>query len=93
MNKTDPLVGKTIGNHVVSQRLGGPATGGLYLAEHPQMGSRVVVKVLPPEHVLDAALVRRMLDEARTTNRIDHPGVVRVVDYGTVVGVVIAHVE
>src|SRR6185436_4110686 len=49
----------------------------------------VAVKLIRPERVAaDPALIARFEREAKTTARIAHPHVVRVMDYGTVDGVV-----
>jgi serine/threonine-protein kinase len=76
----DPLIGRSIGNHTIEECL--DSGGGVYLARHPDIGSRVVVKVLLPESLADEESVRRLVDEARAANRIDHPGVVRILDLG-----------
>jgi serine/threonine protein kinase len=56
--------------------------GAVYLAEDAQLSRRVGLKVLP---VPDAQgdLVARLLREARTLARLEHPGIVPVHDVGT----------
>lgn len=82
MKKKDPSIDQTVGNHVIIERLGTSPSGDLFVAEHPDIHNRVVVKVLRPEHVVRPGRIARMLAEARATNSIAHPGVVRVLDYG-----------
>ncbi len=57
--------------------VGGMAS--VYSATH-RNGSRVAVKWLHPELCLDSEMRKRFLREGLIANRIDHPGVVRVLD-------------
>ena len=60
------------------------ATGGMgevYLARHRELGTEVALKLLPAMPLEAAASVReRFAREARLTARVQHPGVVRVLD-------------
>lgn len=76
----DEFIGTTIGHHKIVKRLGHGELSTVYLAEHPGIKSRLVVKVLRPEHVGDTSTVRRFLDEARAVNLIEHPGIIRIHD-------------
>jgi len=57
--------------------------GAVYLAEHPQIGRRVAVKVLRPEMIREPQLLVRFLNEARAANAIRHPNIIEVLDSGT----------
>lgn len=57
--------------------------GAVYLAEHPDIGRRVAVKVLRPELIKDAQLLLRFLNEARAANAIRHPNIIEILDSGT----------
>ena len=57
--------------------------GAVYLAEHPQIGRRVAVKVLRPEMIREQQLLVRFLNEARAANAIRHPNIIEVLDSGT----------
>jgi serine/threonine protein kinase len=55
--------------------------GTVYLAEDPDLGREVAIKVLNATE-LDSALARRMVREAKIIARLEHPGIVPVHDVG-----------
>jgi serine/threonine-protein kinase len=57
--------------------------GAVYLAEHPEIGRKVAVKVLRAELSRDAQLLTRFLNEARAANAIRHPNIIEILDSGT----------
>lgn len=57
--------------------------GAVYLAEHPEIGRRVAIKVLRPELIKDPQLLLRFLNEARAANAIRHPNIIEILDSGT----------
>src|SRR4030095_8420271 len=56
--------------------------GAVYLAEHPDIGRKVAVKVLRTEYSRDAQLLGRFLNEARAANAIRHPNIIEILDSG-----------
>ncbi len=54
--------------------------GAVYEAEHTEIGTRIAIKVLRSEHVLNPNVVRRFQQEARSTAKIGHPNIVAVLD-------------
>src|SRR5689334_15306055 len=78
----DPLLGQTIGNYVVKQKLGEGGMGSVYLAEHPAIGKKVALKVLHAEFAANQEVVSRFFNEARAVNDIQHPNIIDIVDYG-----------
>src|SRR5688572_2807173 len=59
--------------------LGKGGMGSVYHAEHTGLGRPVALKILELE---SKEAARRFEREARTAARLDHPGCVRVLDYG-----------
>ncbi len=54
----------------------------VYLARHVLIDRLSAIKLLRPEFGGDAALRRRFLQEAKAVNRINHPNIVEITDYG-----------
>ncbi len=54
--------------------------GEVYAADPVQGGPRVALKVLRPEFVANAQVLSRFLEEARTSMRLLHPNIVRVLE-------------
>src|SRR5581483_8851999 len=57
--------------------------GVVYLAEHPEIGRKVAVKVLHRDFARDEQLLGRFLNEARAANAIRHPNIIEILDSGT----------
>ena len=64
---------------------GGMAT--VYLADDRNTGQQVAVKVMHDDLANDPEFVRRFATEARAAASLDHPNIVRVLDYGSYDGV------
>jgi eukaryotic-like serine/threonine-protein kinase len=78
----DLIIGQTIGNYLVTQKLGEGGMGSVYLAEHPHIGKKVALKVLHSEFASNQEVVSRFFHEAKAVNDIQHPNIVDIVDYG-----------
>jgi serine/threonine-protein kinase len=78
------LIGQTVGNYLVKQRLGEGGMGAVYLAEHPTIGKKVALKVLHAEFATNTEVVERFFNEAKAVNSIAHPNIVDIVDYGVI---------
>jgi len=77
------MIGQTVGNYRITGRLGQGGMGTVYLAEHPGFGRRAAVKLLRPELTRQPQSVQRFFNEARAANAVGHPGIVDVLDMGT----------
>ena len=71
-----------IGPYRVVRKLGQGGMGVVFEALHTGLGRRVAIKVLRAELAADKEVASRFAHEARTVNRVEHPGVVQVVDLG-----------
>ncbi len=56
--------------------------GEVYRAVHVALGRTVAIKLLRPEHALNAGSVRRVLREGQAASRVVHPNIVRIEDVG-----------
>jgi serine/threonine-protein kinase len=84
---TDPLVGRTIAaRYRVLKRLGAGGMAHVYLARHVIIERLCAIKVLRQDLALNPANRERFLREARAVNRINHPNIVEITDYGEVEG-------
>jgi hypothetical protein len=78
-----PVIGQYFGNYRALSLLGEGGMGAVYLAEHPDIGRRVAVKVLLPELSQNKVLIGRFFNEARAANAIRHPNIIEILDSGT----------
>ena len=76
------MIGQLFGNYRAISLLGKGGMGSVYLAEHPEIGRKVAVKVLHTELSADAQLLGRFLNEARAANAIRHPNIIEILDSG-----------
>src|SRR5262245_22106679 len=58
--------------------------GEVYFAEHAVMGRRSAVKVIREELSGNSEMVERFVNEARLVNRIGHPNIVEITDFGQI---------
>ncbi len=76
----DLFLGEGVGSYRVTRLLGEGGMGSVYLAVHPQIKSRVAIKVLTLQASCHAKTVERFFAEAQSVNRIRHDGIVKVLD-------------
>jgi serine/threonine protein kinase len=79
----DPLIGTVAGNYRLVAKLGAGGMGAVYKGVHETIGSRVAIKILHGSEASgDKEGEQRFLREAQAVNRIEHDGVIKVVDAG-----------
>jgi serine/threonine protein kinase len=66
----------------VVERIGAGSMGEVYLVEHIHIGRREAIKVLRPEMAADPRLAQRFRREARAINRLRHPNIIGIYDFG-----------
>ncbi|HNN92625.1 MAG TPA: serine/threonine-protein kinase [Pseudomonadota bacterium] len=74
--------GDVLGNYRIVRLLGQGGMGSVYEAIHETIERRVALKVLHEGLAKDREAMNRFFNEARATNRIDHPSIVQVSDFG-----------
>jgi serine/threonine protein kinase len=70
------------GRFRILRKIGEGAMGEVYLAEHVRLHRREALKVLLPQFEPHAAFLSRFRREARAVNRLQHPNIVTIYDYG-----------
>jgi eukaryotic-like serine/threonine-protein kinase len=71
-----------IGGYPILEKIGKGASGTVYKGTDPMTGRDVAVKVLAGELATDPILRMRFAQECKVTKKLDHPNIVRVLDFG-----------
>jgi len=80
---TDPLLGRTISSRYrLVKKLGTGGMAVVYLARHVMIDRLNAIKILRRDLSLDPNQRERFLREARAVNRINHPNIVEITDFG-----------
>src|SRR5262247_681429 len=81
------MVGKTLRNYRITDKLGVGGQGAVYKAIDTKLGRPVVIKVIPPELSAKEANLKRFEREARLASSLDHPNICTIFDLDEVDGV------
>lgn len=76
------MIGTTVGPYRVVRKLGEGGMGAVFEALHEAIERRVAIKVLHAQYARNTEFALRFFNEARAVNRVDHPGLVQISDYG-----------
>src|SRR5713101_6480755 len=90
------MVGKTLRNYRILEKLGAGGQGTVYKATDSKLGRTVVIKVLPPELTAKEANLKRFEREARLASSLDHPNICTIFDLDEAEGlhfIAMQHVE
>src|SRR5271156_3840810 len=83
VRNADPLVGRTLAaRYRLVRRIGTGGMGVVYLARHVMIDRLSAIKILRQDLGLSPAHRERFLREARAVNRINHPNIVEINDFG-----------
>ena len=69
---TAPLVGRTIAQYFIVDKIGGGGMGVVYLARDAKLGRAVALKFLPPQWCQDEGAKQRFLREAQAASATNH---------------------
>ncbi len=81
-----PTARPRLGDYELGEELGRGAMGAVYRARHVTLGQTVALKVVLTGEFAGEAERRRFLAEAGQAARLDHPNIVRVLNYGEAEG-------
>ena len=74
------MLGKTIRNYRITEKLGVGGQGAVYKAVDNKLGRAVVIKVIPPELSAKETNLKRFEREARLASSLDHPNICTIFD-------------
>jgi serine/threonine protein kinase len=81
--RANSLIGRLIGGKFrIESLLGAGGMGNVYRAEQLSLAKPVAVKILHHDLMADETVVKRFEREARSASRLDHPNLVRIIDFG-----------
>jgi serine/threonine-protein kinase len=78
----DPLIGAVIDRYTLHERLGQGGMACVYRATHEKLERDYAIKLLYGDMSSDKQFAERFKREAQTAAQLDHPNVVKVVDFG-----------
>ncbi len=81
-NDLGVLVGKSLGQFRVAERIGSGGMATVFKAYQPTLDRYVAIKVLPTHYARDPVFVKRFEREARSVARLAHPNIVQIHDFG-----------
>jgi eukaryotic-like serine/threonine-protein kinase len=73
---------QTIGNYDLLEKIAEGGMGAIYKGRQRLTGQIVAVKIMPPHMANNPVLLKRFEQEFRAASRLDHPNIVRALDYG-----------
>lgn len=79
-NAACPLLGSSVGSYRIAALIGQGGMGEVYRGVHPEIGSRVAIKVLTTDAARAPGVTERFFAEARAVNVVRHEGIVSVID-------------
>jgi eukaryotic-like serine/threonine-protein kinase len=94
VRSTDPLVGRTLAaRYRLVRQVGSGGMAVVYLARHVMIERLSAIKILRQDLAMNPSHRERFLREARAVNRINHPNIVEITDYGEDGGLVFLVME
>src|SRR5213083_2333737 len=81
------MIGATLGNYKILEKLGEGGQGTVYKPVDSKLGRTVVIKVLPAELTAREANLKRFEREARLASALDHPNICTIFDLNEINGI------
>src|SRR5271166_1928961 len=82
--KLDSLKGpmQSVGNYDLLDKIAEGGMGAIHRGRDRRSGEIVAIKIMPPHMAANPVLLKRFEQEFRAASRLDHPNIVRALDYG-----------
>jgi eukaryotic-like serine/threonine-protein kinase len=81
LNTSKPAM-QIIGNYDLVEKVAEGGMGSVWRARHRETGQIVAIKIMPAHMASNPTLLKRFEQEFRAASRLDHPNIVRAIDYG-----------
>ncbi len=81
LDTSKPLV-QSVGSYDLLEKVAEGGMGTIYKGRHRDTGQVVAIKIMPPHMASNAVMLKRFEQEFRAASRLDHPNIVRAIDYG-----------
>jgi serine/threonine-protein kinase len=81
------MIGTTLHNYRILEKLGAGGQGAVYKALDTKLGRTVVIKILPAELTSREANLKRFEREARLCSALDHPNICTIFDFNDFKGI------
>jgi serine/threonine protein kinase len=72
---------KSIGSYDLLEKVAEGGMGAIYRGRHRETGQIVAIKIMPSHMAQNPVLLKRFEQEFRAASRLDHPNIVRAIDY------------
>ena len=76
-----PRMTRQIGNYDLISKIAEGGMGAVYKGRNRSTGEVVAIKIIPPETARNPLLLKRFEQEFKAASQIDHPNVVKAIDY------------
>ena len=77
------LIGKTVGQYQIVEKIGAGGMAAIFKAYQPSIDRYVAIKILPDQLAEDENFVKRFAHEAKAIAALEHPHILPVHDFGT----------
>src|SRR5438105_2952285 len=81
--ETDKPILPVIRDYDLIEKIADGGMGSVYKARQCSSGQAVAIKVVPPHVATNPVLLKRFEQEFRASSHLDHPNIVKALDFGT----------